>query len=120
MAVVAMHPGHIDFSYKALGRSRLSDKGDRLVSARSPASRHGHLEHSQVHAELAAVLVPVAKHHVAEKLRARFGENVLSAGNHTPGFLHCRVIEAWQQAPHCGNTVLKGLEDLLAARWLWK
>src|SRR5580693_3334572 len=43
-------------------------EGRWLIGARSPTRWHWHIQHPQINAELAPVLVPVIQHDVAKKL----------------------------------------------------
>src|SRR5712675_2773462 len=56
---------------RASGRLRLLHEDWGLVGAGSPACRHGDVQHAQIDAKLAAVLIPVAEHDVAQELAAR-------------------------------------------------
>src|SRR5438477_8178252 len=98
-----------------LSRSSFLCEGRRLVGTGSPACGHGDVEHTQVHAELAAMLVPVAEHDVAQEFSARLGQDFLLTGKESPGFPHCRIVECRQRAPHRGNAFLEGLKNFVTA-----
>ena len=87
---------HQYFPEEQLGRLNRLHERWRFVGAGPPACRHSDIEHAQVHAELAAMLVPVAEHDVSQELRSRLSQDLPSTGNDAPGFPHCRVIELWQ------------------------
>src|SRR2546429_1806894 len=60
-------------------------------------SRDGDVEQTQIDAELAAMLIPVAKHDVAQELAARLCQDFMPLADHAPGFSHAGIIEPRQQ-----------------------
>src|SRR2546429_7043378 len=66
------------------------------------------------------MLIPVAKHDVAQELAARLCQDFMPLANHAPGFSHAGIIEPRQQVANSGDTFVKGLEDFLAAGRLRK
>ena len=54
----------------------LLQEARRFVGAGAPAGGDGNAENAQVNAELAAMLIPVAEHDVAEKESARLDEDL--------------------------------------------
>src|SRR5882762_3062554 len=87
-AIVAKHSGHMRVLLGEAGRSSAAPlrreisgglgflrEQRRLVGAGAPTGWDGNTENTQVDAELAAVLVPVTEHDIAQKLRARQSQN---------------------------------------------
>src|SRR5262249_841376 len=91
-----------------------------LVGAGPPAGRNGDVKQPQVNGELAAMLIPVAQHDVAEELAARLDEDFASASYQTPGFSHCRIVKFWEQTANCGDALLEFVQYLLTIRGLGK
>src|SRR5580704_2704796 len=56
---------NLAFFASLLGRLGPLHESRWLISARSPARRHWHIQHPQINAELPAVLIPVIQHDVA-------------------------------------------------------
>src|SRR5690348_15261449 len=97
----------------------LNEEG-RLVGAGAPTGRDSDVEHAQIHAELAAMLVPVAEHDVADEVRTRLGDHFPSAGGDAPRFIHRCVVELGKEGSHGFDAFLKFVQDFLAAGWLRK
>jgi hypothetical protein len=112
-AYAALPPGGALVAIEArtaqLGRFSLLRESWRFVGAGPPARGHGNVEYAQIHAELAAVLVPVAEHDVAQELRSRLGQDFPSVVNHAPRLPHCHLVELWQQVSHRRDTFFKQL-----------
>ena len=84
----------------------------RIVGAGAPARRHRHIEKTQVHAELAAMLVPVVQHDIAHEFRPRQLEDHPIAGDEAPRFRHGGVIEPRQKLACRPHALVEFLEDL--------
>ena len=95
-------------------------KRRRLIGARSPACGHSHVEQAQIDAELAAVLVPVTEHHIAQEPAARHGKNFLIAGDQAPGLLHRVIIKGGKHLAYRCDAVVQQIEHLLNAGRLRK
>src|SRR5207237_5051335 len=63
--------------------------------------------------KMATVLVPVIEQYVAQEGGAWHSCDLLIAGDDAPGCVHGGVIEAGQNLAHCGDALVKGVEDLL-------
>src|SRR6266849_3595879 len=98
-ATLAKHSGHM-----TLGRLRFLRENGWLVGAGAPACRHCDVEQTQVNAELAAMLIPVTEHDIAQELGTRLHEDFAPTGNQAPCFVHVGVIEFWQQLANRGDT----------------
>ena len=86
-----------------------------FVGAGSPGGGYGDIEEAQVDTELAAVLIPVIEHDVAEELRARDGQEFGIAAQHAPGFLHAGIVELRQQGSDRRDTLVVRGEDFAKA-----
>src|SRR5438046_1445780 len=88
VAALAMQAGQIMGSsfVLRLGALRLLGEKGRLIGAGAPACRDGNVQHPEIDAELAAMLVPVAEEDVAEEEAARLREQFFLAGEEAPGF----------------------------------
>ena len=65
------------------GLGFLNEEG-RLIGAGTPTGGDGNTEDAQVHAELAAMLVPVTEHDVTQELAARLSEDLAAADRQSP------------------------------------
>ena len=84
-----------------------------FVCAGTPARRHGDIEQTQVDAQLAAMLVHVAEHDVAEKVGAGLLHHDAITELENPGFFHCSVAEAGQKAAHGCSVLVKGRQNFV-------
>src|SRR5215469_6682286 len=84
----------------ALSRHGLLHENGWLVRTWSPTCRHRDVQQTQIDAELAAMLIPVAEHDVAQELRPRLGQHFTSSRDHAPGFLHAGVITIRKRRAH--------------------
>src|SRR6266853_6722406 len=100
---------------RASGRLRLLHEDWGLVGAGSPACRHGDVQHAQIDAKLAAVLIPVAEHDVAQELAARLSEDLAAADGQSPAFAHAGIVSFRKRIADGGDTFIEGFQDFLAA-----
>jgi len=98
----------------------LLGESGRFVGTRSPTGRNRNVENPEIHAKLAAVLIPVTEHDVPKEFSARLSEDLVAAGNQTPSFLHARVVYLGEDVPNCCDAFLEFVEDFLAACGLGK
>src|SRR5256885_5735495 len=96
-----------------LGRLSHLRERRRFIGAGAPARRNGHIENSQINAELAAVLIPVIEHDVADKLRAGHGQYFLVALNHAPDLMELSVVHLRQQISDGGHAFFKFGQNFL-------
>ena len=101
------------------GLGFLNEEG-RLVGAGTPTGGDGNTEEAQVHAELAAMLIPVTEHDVTQELAARLSEDLAAADGQSPGFVHAGVVRVRKALTNGGDALRKGLEDFVAASGLWE
>ena len=88
----------------------------RLVGARSPACRHRHIQHAQVHAELPAMLVPVAEHHVAKEQPTRLRQPPCSPATLAATFRSSpRRQTCGRICAHRRDALVKVLQTLVAS-----
>src|SRR5258708_36779730 len=83
------HRAHMLLLKGKLGHRRgLLHEGGRFVRTWSPTRGHRDIEQTQVDTELAAMLVPMAEHDVANKSFARLSHHFVTASYHLPCFFH--------------------------------
>src|SRR6185437_3843958 len=81
--------------------------GSILVSARSPACWDRHVEHAQVDAELATVLIPVIQHDLSQELAPGNCDELLIATHQTPGLAHAVIVELQQHTSDGDDALIK-------------
>src|ERR1700751_4941376 len=99
------------------GLGFLNEKG-RLVGAGTPTGGNGNTEEAQVHAELAAMLIPVTEHDVTQELGGRLSEDLAAADSQSPDLVHAGVVGLREALTHGGYAVSEDLENFIAASGL--
>ena len=83
----------------------------RFVGARSPTGGDGDIEHAEVDAELAAVLVPVVQHNIAQELHSWLYGEFPFACHQAPGFVHGCVVVAGEEFAYRNDAFVEGFQD---------
>jgi hypothetical protein len=73
------------------------------------ACRHRQVEHAQIDAELAAMLVPVVQHDIAKELRTRLGKHLAPVRNHAPRSLHGGIVALRKSRANGSDTFFERL-----------
>src|SRR5262249_54865261 len=84
-----------------------------FCSARAPADWYRDIQDAKVNAKLAAVLIPVAEHDVAEKESTGLSKDFLAAEVQAPGFIHMCVGRLGKLGADGSDGFVENLEQLL-------
>src|SRR5688572_29233264 len=87
----------------------------RLIAAESVTRWHFRAEQSQIHAELAAMLIPVIEHHAAQERHAQLGHDRSIALHNAEDLVHALVADRWQYLSHIGSAVLQRIQNFAQA-----